>query len=119
VLPQIVPRGSRRTCRSGRSPGVRIAHIGEVDAPEVGSIARDFRKRCEGKGAEVGLEKSGRHYVDGTTWKYREQVIFDSAKPEDFVVTSGRLRERVRAVGQNGFRVWTGLNDGRESVALF
>jgi hypothetical protein len=26
--------------------------FGEVDAPDVGRIARDFRKRCEGKGAD-------------------------------------------------------------------
>src|SRR6202044_438475 len=76
----------------------------------------DFAARTEGKGGEVGLEKSGRHYVDGTTWKYRKPVIFNSAKPEDLVVASERLRGCVRAVGQNGFRVWTGLNDGRESV---
>jgi hypothetical protein len=52
---QLVPRGSGRAGRSGRRPGVRIAHIGEIDAPEVGRIARDFRKRCEGKGAGVSV----------------------------------------------------------------
>ena len=35
---------------------LRIGHIGEVDTPTVGRIARDFRKRCEGKGADASVQ---------------------------------------------------------------
>src|SRR5437016_3360191 len=29
--------------------------FGEVDAPDVGRLARDFRKSCEGKGADASV----------------------------------------------------------------
>ena len=45
----------RWPCRLAHRPGVRIAHIGDVDAPEVGRIARDFRKWGEGNRASLSL----------------------------------------------------------------
>jgi hypothetical protein len=56
-LLQVVRRGSGRPCRFTRRPGVGIAHIGDVDvdAPEVGRIARDFRKRDEENGADLSV----------------------------------------------------------------
>ena len=54
-LLRFVPRGSRRPCRLAHRPDVRIAHIGDVDAPEVGRIARDFRKCGEGNRASLSL----------------------------------------------------------------
>ena len=47
------PEGKRPAVSIRRRPGVRIAHIGDVDAPEVGRIARDFRKRREENGADL------------------------------------------------------------------
>jgi hypothetical protein len=52
---QVVRRGSRRPCRFAHRPGVRIAHIGDVDAPEVGRIARGFRKCGERNRASLSL----------------------------------------------------------------
>jgi hypothetical protein len=52
---EIVRRGSDRPCRFGRRPGVRIAHIWDVEAPEVGRIAQDFRKRGEENGADLSV----------------------------------------------------------------
>jgi hypothetical protein len=51
----VVLRGGDRRCQFARRPGVRIAHIGDVDAPEVGRIARDFRKRGEENGADLSV----------------------------------------------------------------
>jgi hypothetical protein len=55
ALSQLVRRGSDRPCRFGRRPGVRIAHIWDVEAPEVGRIAQDFRKRGEENGADLSV----------------------------------------------------------------
>jgi hypothetical protein len=52
---EIVRRGSDRPCRFGRRPGVQIAHISDVEAPEVGRIAQDFRKRGEENGADLSV----------------------------------------------------------------
>ena len=52
---EIVPKGKRAALSIRRRPGVRIAHIGDVDAPEVGRIARDFRKRGEENGADLSV----------------------------------------------------------------
>jgi hypothetical protein len=54
-LVEVVRRGSGRPCQFARRPGVRIAHIGDVDAPEVGRIARDFRKRGEENGTDLSV----------------------------------------------------------------
>ena len=50
------PRGSGRACRFGRVLLCGSHTFGEVNAPEVGRIARDFRKRCEGKGADPSAQ---------------------------------------------------------------
>ena len=54
LLPFVL-RGSSRHCQFARRPGVRIAHIGDVNVAEVGRIARDFRKRGEENGADLSV----------------------------------------------------------------
>ena len=49
------PEGKRPALSIRPRPGVRIAHIGDVDAPEVGRIARDFRKCGEENGADLSV----------------------------------------------------------------
>jgi hypothetical protein len=51
----LVLRGSDRPCQLARRLGVRIAHIGDVDAPKLGRISRDVRKRGEENGADLSL----------------------------------------------------------------
>jgi hypothetical protein len=55
TLPSLVQRGSRRPCRLAHRPGVWIAHIGDVDAPEVGRIAEGFRNCGERNRASLSL----------------------------------------------------------------
>ena len=52
---EVVRRGSSRPRRFARRPSVRIAHIGDVDAPEVGRIVRGFRKRGEKNEADLSV----------------------------------------------------------------
>ena len=59
-LLRFVLRGSDRPCGFARRPGVRIAHIGDVDVPEADRIAPDFRKRAEENGADLRCSSPAR-----------------------------------------------------------
>jgi hypothetical protein len=80
--------------------------FGEVDAPEVGRTARDFRKRCEGKGADPSAPfPSSSFPAAAETLAERRALTAGLAPPRGW---DRRLRQTARwARCRNGGRAAT------------
>src|SRR5882757_1772360 len=78
----------------------------------------DLAAGCEGKIAEIGLEKGCWHHFDGTTLKSRRRAEWCSAQTYNPVLAFCRLRGRMGAAGKDGFGFRTGQGVRREGIAM-